>query len=94
MTPAGGASITWTSTASPTPRNWNTWAARPLLTEPALWLIEWPDRGTGILPAADLVIVLQYLPDGRRLTLRPGSAEGPGLSAAVAAACPGGNPEP
>jgi tRNA threonylcarbamoyladenosine biosynthesis protein TsaE len=43
---------------------------RDLLDEDALWLVEWPERGAGLLPAADLTIAIEYLPRGRRLTLR------------------------
>jgi tRNA threonylcarbamoyladenosine biosynthesis protein TsaE len=42
---------------------------RDLLAEPALWLIEWPDRGAGVLPPPDLVIGIEYHPEGRRLIL-------------------------
>ena len=33
---------------------------RDMLAEPALLLVEWPERGSGILPPADLTIELQY----------------------------------
>jgi tRNA threonylcarbamoyladenosine biosynthesis protein TsaE len=42
----------------------------------AVVLIEWPERGHGFLPAADLDINLAYLAQGRRLTCREGSAKG------------------
>ncbi|HYN78532.1 MAG TPA: tRNA (adenosine(37)-N6)-threonylcarbamoyltransferase complex ATPase subunit type 1 TsaE [Lamprocystis sp. (in: g-proteobacteria)] len=42
---------------------------RDLLAEDALWLIEWPERGAELLPAPDLAIMIEYLPQGRRLTL-------------------------
>jgi tRNA threonylcarbamoyladenosine biosynthesis protein TsaE len=42
---------------------------RDLLSDEALWLVEWPERGAGLLPAADLIIAIDYLPQGRRLTL-------------------------
>ena len=47
---------------------------RDLLGDAALWLVEWPERGAGLLPAADLVIAIEYLPQGRRLTLSPHTA--------------------
>ncbi len=37
----------------------------------ALWLIEWPERGGGSLPAADLRVALAIEGDGRRCELRP-----------------------
>ncbi len=57
---------------------------RDLLADPALWLIEWPDRGAGSLPAPDLWIGLDYLPDGRRLTLSPRTPAAAALVAAIA----------
>lgn len=45
----------------------------------ALWLVEWPERGEGGLPAADLHVFLSWHPDGRdgRLCrLEAGSAAG------------------
>jgi tRNA threonylcarbamoyl adenosine modification protein YjeE len=38
--------------------------------EATLWLVEWPERGTGSLPPADLLVELDHSPDGRegRLT--------------------------
>jgi len=40
---------------------------RDMLEESALLLVEWPERGEGVLPAADLVIHLAYTADGGRL---------------------------
>jgi tRNA threonylcarbamoyladenosine biosynthesis protein TsaE len=37
--------------------------------EGSLWLVEWPDRGSGWLPAPDLVVTLVVEGDGRRLRL-------------------------
>jgi tRNA threonylcarbamoyladenosine biosynthesis protein TsaE len=37
--------------------------------EAVLWLVEWPDRGRGMLPAPDLVIHLEVDGDGRRAGL-------------------------
>ncbi len=39
-----------------------------------LWLVEWPARGAGRLPPADLVIRLEVEGSGRRATLTPRSA--------------------
>lgn len=44
--------------------------------EATLWLVEWPERGSGSLPAADLVVALRVEGDGRRVELLPASAEG------------------
>ncbi|WP_100920950.1 tRNA (adenosine(37)-N6)-threonylcarbamoyltransferase complex ATPase subunit type 1 TsaE [Candidatus Thiodictyon syntrophicum] len=52
---------------------------RDLLGDAALWLVEWPERGAGLLPAADLSIGIEYLPDGRRLTLSLHGEAGQGL---------------
>jgi tRNA threonylcarbamoyladenosine biosynthesis protein TsaE len=35
--------------------------------EGALWLIEWPDRGRGVLPQPDLEVMLEGASDGHRL---------------------------
>ena len=42
----------------------------------ALWLVEWPERGEGSLPPADLRITLAIEGEGRRCELRPGTAAG------------------
>ena len=42
---------------------------RDLLAVPALWLVEWPERGAGVLPPPDVVIGIEYCPQGRRLIL-------------------------
>ena len=39
-------------------------------------LVEWPERGAGVLPEADLHVVLDFAGAGRRLTLRAGTARG------------------
>lgn len=49
---------------------------RDMLDEHALLLVEWPERGIGVLPAADLVIRLEYSGSGRRVTLDAASAAG------------------
>ena len=33
-------------------------------------LIEWPDKGQGFLPAADLIIKISYLNEGRQIDLK------------------------
>lgn len=41
-----------------------------------LWLVEWPERGAGALPTADLEVRLAVDGDGRLATLVPASAAG------------------
>jgi tRNA threonylcarbamoyladenosine biosynthesis protein TsaE len=41
-----------------------------------LWLVEWPERGRGALPPADLAVTLALAGTGRRATLAPLSAAG------------------
>ncbi len=49
---------------------------RDLLTPETLLLVEWPERGAGELPPADLVIHLDSAPGGRWLTLAAASSLG------------------
>lgn len=42
---------------------------RDMLAEAALLLVEWPERGSGFLPSADLTIDLEYAGDGREARL-------------------------
>jgi tRNA threonylcarbamoyladenosine biosynthesis protein TsaE len=52
---------------------------RDLLTSSSVLLIEWPSRGAGMLPPADLDLFIEYVPgseQGRVLTLRAGSSAG------------------
>ena len=44
--------------------------------EPALWLVEWPERGLGGLPGADLVVELAIEGVGRAARIRPESGTG------------------
>jgi len=41
-----------------------------------LWLIEWPERGAGHLPAPDLTLTLVVLPDAHTIEARAHSALG------------------
>lgn len=43
---------------------------RDYFTDDALCLIEWPDKGAGVLPQADIELILQVEQRGRRLTLQ------------------------
>lgn len=47
-----------------------------LAAEAVLWLVEWPERGAGTLPAADLRIALDLEGAGRRIRLQPRSEAG------------------
>ncbi|REC94425.1 tRNA (adenosine(37)-N6)-threonylcarbamoyltransferase complex ATPase subunit type 1 TsaE [Kushneria indalinina] len=50
--------------------------ARDMFADEALMLVEWPVRGEGWLPAADVVITLSLIQPGRRLVLEAGSDHG------------------
>ena len=41
-----------------------------------LWLIEWPERGRGLLPPADLTVCLVAGSDAHQAEVSPGSASG------------------
>ena len=56
---------------------------RDLLSQPATLLIEWPERGTGVLPAADLCINIRYADAGRVVELVPLTARGRQLMSRV-----------
>lgn len=47
-----------------------------LSAEAGLWLVEWPDRGQGGLPAPDLRLQLSVEGAGRRIRLQPASPAG------------------
>ncbi len=49
----------------------------------ALCLIEWPERGAGVLPAADLDIEITVQDGGRQLRLRPRGVRGEAWCAAL-----------
>ncbi|MGB5852570.1 MAG: tRNA (adenosine(37)-N6)-threonylcarbamoyltransferase complex ATPase subunit type 1 TsaE [Rhodanobacter sp.] len=58
------------------------WLGLDALADPAaLVLVEWPERGVGALPAADLHVHLDYAGAGRHAVLRAGTARGEGLLA-------------
>ena len=52
-------------------------------TGASLWLVEWPERGAGALPVADLRVELALAADGREARLLAGSASGRRWLAAV-----------
>lgn len=49
-------------------------------------LIEWPERGAGLLPPPDLLIRIEHLTAGRRLRLEPGPARRAELESGLDAA--------
>lgn len=54
-----------------------------LWTPRALVLVEWPERGTGSLPPADLVVHFRHAGDRREVVAEPRSALGERLVAAL-----------
>jgi tRNA threonylcarbamoyladenosine biosynthesis protein TsaE len=59
---------------------------REFFHETSVCLIEWPERGEGILPEADLQITLNPEGSGRRVTLKANSAVGDAWLAPLLAA--------
>ena len=53
-------------------------------TDARLWLVEWPERGQGALPPADLHVDLEVEGEGRHCRLRPATATGAAWLAALA----------
>lgn len=71
------------------PREVEALGVRDLLSSTAVLLIEWPSRGRGMLPPADLDLGIEYQPhaeSGRLLTLRSGSSAGDKLVEQILAA--------
>ncbi|HDK03015.1 MAG TPA: tRNA (adenosine(37)-N6)-threonylcarbamoyltransferase complex ATPase subunit type 1 TsaE [Gammaproteobacteria bacterium] len=62
---------------------------RDLLDGEAICLVEWPERGAGLLPSGDLVLRLTYAGPGRRVCLRAGTPAGAAVLAALAEQVPG-----
>lgn len=52
---------------------------REILAEPALVLIEWPERGAGWLPLPDLRVEIGILPNARSVACEALSAAGHGI---------------
>ncbi|MDZ4263381.1 MAG: tRNA (adenosine(37)-N6)-threonylcarbamoyltransferase complex ATPase subunit type 1 TsaE [Pseudomonadota bacterium] len=57
---------------------------RDWLAEDAILLVEWPQRGEGLLPAADLTVTLLYVGKARLVTLQATSAKGAEVVAVLA----------
>lgn len=49
---------------------------RDYLEPGVIWLVEWPERGEGMLPPADVGVVLEHVPDGRRAQIDARTAAG------------------
>ena len=49
---------------------------RDMLADPSLLVVEWPERGSGYLPPADLTIDLDFSGDGRIASLTAASPAG------------------
>ncbi|GGE71605.1 tRNA (adenosine(37)-N6)-threonylcarbamoyltransferase complex ATPase subunit type 1 TsaE [Shewanella carassii] len=49
---------------------------RDYFNERSLCIIEWPDRGMGCLPAADIHLHIKYANTGREVSLQAGSDKG------------------
>jgi tRNA threonylcarbamoyladenosine biosynthesis protein TsaE len=58
---------------------------RDLLAGDALCLIEWPERGAGVLPPADLELILAYQETGRRVAVTALSEAGRRVAACLRA---------
>jgi tRNA threonylcarbamoyladenosine biosynthesis protein TsaE len=56
---------------------------RDLLDEDSVLFVEWPERGAGVLPPADLEIRLDHSGNGRRLELLARTEAGRSLAAAL-----------
>jgi tRNA threonylcarbamoyladenosine biosynthesis protein TsaE len=70
------------------PREVEALGVRDMLTQHAVLLIEWPERGAGMLPVADLGISIRYADaqgvDERAVTLAAGSVRGEQLLKGIA----------
>jgi tRNA threonylcarbamoyladenosine biosynthesis protein TsaE len=51
-------------------------AIRDLTGPGSLMLIEWPEKGAGVIPTADLIVALDYAEDARRVAVSGGSPLG------------------
>jgi len=60
---------------------------RDLLASDAVCLIEWPERGAGVLPAPDLQLALAYRGQGRHVAVSAHSARGEQVLQCLRDAC-------
>ena len=67
------------------PEELETIGLRDFLDEAAVLFVEWPDRGRGFLPPADLEITIDYLEAGRRVGLSASGDVGQTILAALSA---------
>ncbi|MBK1645327.1 tRNA (adenosine(37)-N6)-threonylcarbamoyltransferase complex ATPase subunit type 1 TsaE [Thiocapsa imhoffii] len=49
------------------PRELDDLGLRDLMAEPAIWMVEWPERGRGMLPPCDLTLAIDYCGQGRAM---------------------------
>lgn len=56
---------------------------RDYFTDSSICLIEWPDKGEGVLPPADIIVDIDEVGQGRSLELQPLSDRGEAIVAAV-----------
>ena len=49
---------------------------RDMLEGQSVMLVEWPQKGQGVLPVADLVLTIDYAGTGRQINLEAGSESG------------------
>lgn len=52
---------------------------RDVMAAGGVTLVEWPERGRGVLPVPDIVVRIAVAAPGRRIELREGSPSGRGL---------------
>lgn len=57
---------------------------RDYFGQDVICLVEWPERGEGILPQADIALTLDYVDSGRLASLKPLSAKAAGIMARLA----------
>lgn len=67
------------------PRELEFLGVRDYLAPESLCLVEWPERGAGVLPPADLTLTFSYLPQGRGVTAVAGTPRGQSVLGAVPA---------
>jgi len=49
---------------------------RDYFTEKSICIVEWPERGHGLLPEADISVQINYVGDRREVEIVPGSDKG------------------